>query len=141
MFGLGKKPTPPKPRTAAEDQGPPGEAEAVIKIKHLCWMAGMSAESVAADKRHVPPDQWDTYEHERYTKLRIEALKLADTLTDEFYRSAAIHFIIDASMKADDVEGARALFKHVEVDIIREKIAEAYPQLLRPNLSSLIRNR
>jgi hypothetical protein len=94
---------------AAEEEGPPGEAEAVTKIKHLCWMAAMSAENVALDKRsgHLRED-WNEYEHARYQKLRAEALRLADTLTDEFYRSAAIHFLVEACMKADDVDDARA---------------------------------
>jgi hypothetical protein len=66
-------------------------------------------------------------------------LRLADTITDEFYRSAAIHFLIDLSMRGGDVDDARALFKHVEVDMIRKKIIEAHPQLARPGLTGIVK--
>jgi hypothetical protein len=42
-------------------------------------------------------------------------------------------------MKADDVDDARALFAQCEVDFIREKIVEQYPELVRPPLSDLVR--
>jgi hypothetical protein len=65
-------------------------------------------------------------------------VQLTDTLTDEFYRSAALHLLVDLCMKADDVEIARAFFGHIEVDFIKEKVAAAYPQLARPSLSKII---
>jgi hypothetical protein len=43
------------PQSQSQDDEPPGEAEALVKIKHLCWMAGMSAESVALDKKSGTP--------------------------------------------------------------------------------------
>jgi hypothetical protein len=84
-----ERPVPPeRPQSQSRDDGPPGEAEALVKIKHLCWMAGMSAESVALDKKSgTPPETWDEYEHSRYQRLRDQALQLADNLTDPFYRS------------------------------------------------------
>jgi hypothetical protein len=133
--------TPPERPQQSRDDGPPGEAEALVKIKHLCWMAGMSAENVALDKKSgTPPETWvDEYEHSRYQRLRDQAVQLADKLTDEFYRSAAVHFLVETCMKADDVEDARALFAQCEVDFIREEIVEQYPELGRPALSSLVR--
>jgi hypothetical protein len=55
--------------------------------------------------------------------------------------TAALHFLIDACMKAADVADDRALFKHVEVDFISKKILESYPQLGREPLSDLIGQR
>ena len=136
-----ERPAPPeRSQSQSRDDGPPGEAEALAKIKHLCWMAGMSAESVALDKKSgKPPENWGEYEHSRYQRLRDEALQLADKLTDEFYRSTAVHFLVEICMKADDVDGARALFAQCEVDFIREKIVEQYPELDRPAVSSIVR--
>lgn len=84
-------------------------------------------------------ENWFEYEHSRYQRLRDEALQLADKLTDEFYRSAAVHLLVELCMKADDVEDARALFARCEVDFIREKIVEQYPELAHSALSSLVR--
>lgn len=89
----------------------------------------------------VDSSEQQDYERNRYTEFRAKALRIADTITDEFFRSAAIHFVIDASMKAADDDDARALLKHVEVDFIREKIETAYPQLTRPKLTGLVRRR
>jgi hypothetical protein len=140
MFDWFKARAPSSPAAPPEDDAPPGEAEAVVKIKHICWMAGMSAENIASEKAaNIPPEDGGTYEFDRYTKLRAQALRLADTITDEFYRSGAIHFIVDLCMKGGDVDDARALFKQVTVDMIREKIGESYPQLTRPSLSSVIK--
>jgi|HubBroStandDraft_4_1064222.scaffolds.fasta_scaffold72183_5 hypothetical protein len=145
MFGWSKKGERSPPKAPVEDKGPPGEAEAVSKIQRLCWISGMSAiyldpnneeYAVFAD---IPERQ--EYERNRYNEFRAKALRVADTLTDEFYRWAAIHLIIDTCMKAADEDDARNLLKHVEVDFIREKIEAAYPQLKQPKLSTLVRPR
>jgi hypothetical protein len=105
------------------EYGPPGEAEALADIQTLCWLAGIRVQN-GGDA--------DQYENQRYEKLRLRAVRLADSLTDDYYRSAAIHFFIDFFMKTNDVELARVLFRHVKVDIIRDKIIVAYPQLCAP---------
>jgi hypothetical protein len=126
-----------------EDDDPPGEAEKVEQVKRLCLVAGMTATYLNPDSEDhkVVADVPEMYEHERnrYNEFRAKALRVADTLTDEFYCSAAIHFIIDASMKAGDEDDARTLLKQVDVDFIRDKIETAYAQLKRPKLSNLIR--
>lgn len=144
MFGKGKKP-PEQSLAPPENDAPPGEVEKVEQVKRLCWIAGMSAiylnpESEDYQTLADAPEQQE-YERNRYNEYRAKALRVADEITDEFYRSAAIHFLIDASMKAADDDDARALLKQVEVDFIREKIEESYPQLKRPKLSSLFRPR
>jgi len=126
IAGWFKKKAPPQPQA---DGGPPGETETIAKIQKICWLAGMSAENVARDKEaNGPPKEWDTYEHDRYARLRAEASQLADSLTDEFYRGAAIHFLVDLCMTAGDVDDARAL---LEIDIFRDKIIKKYPQFAR----------
>jgi hypothetical protein len=145
MFGRGKKP-PEQGRTVQPaDDEPPGEAEKVEHVKRLCWVAGMSAiylnpESEDYQTLADSPEQQE-YERNRYNEFRAKALRIADEITDEFYRSAAIHFIIEASMKAADEDDARALLNQVEVDFIREKIEAAYPKLKRQKLSSVVRQR
>ena len=125
----------------SKDRGPPGEADVVAKIRHMCVIAGMSAENVARERAadDYEPLERLTYEQDRYGRFRVEALKLADTLTDEFYRSAAVRFIIDISMRAGDVDDARALLKHVKVDFMRDEIVASYPQLTHQKLSDAIR--
>jgi hypothetical protein len=144
MFGRDKKPPEPPP-VQAEDDAPPGEAEKVEQVKRLCWVAGMSGVYLnpASDDYKVLCDDQEQqeYERNRYNEFRAKALRVADEITDEFFRSAAIHLLIDASMKAADEDDARALLKQVEVDFIREKIETAYPQLKRPKLSGLVRQR
>jgi hypothetical protein len=142
MFGRDKRPPQPSP-VQAEDDAPPGEAEKVEQVKRLCWIAGMSAvylNPASEDYQTLAdaPEQQE-YERNRYNEFRAKALRVADEITDEFFQSAAIHFIIDASMKAGDDDDARALLKHVEVDFIRGKIEAGYPHLKRPKLSSLVR--
>jgi hypothetical protein len=129
------KKQPPPLAEPVMDDGPPGEADAVARIKQLCWLGGMSAETVALDKSEkLPPEEWNKYEHERYARLRMEAVQLTDSLTDEVYRGAALHFLVELCMKGDDVEIARAFFKHIEIDSIREKIVGTYPQIAHPSL-------
>ena len=144
MFGWKKK-APATTPIKTEDDAPPGEAEKVMQVKQLCWIAGMSAPygNPASDEYETfaaAPDQQD-YERDRYNKFRAKALRVADTLTDEFFRSGAINFIIDASMKAGDEDDARALLKQVKVDFIREKIVASYPRLNREPLDSVVRQR
>ncbi|MGO9683445.1 MAG: hypothetical protein ACLPTZ_12815 [Beijerinckiaceae bacterium] len=140
MTGEFKKQSPTNPLPPSKDRGPSGDAEVVAKIRRLCVIAGMSAENVARERADdYQPLERLTYEQDRYGRFRVEALKLADTLTDEFYRSAAVRFIIDISMRAGDVDDARALLKHVKVDFIRDKIVASYPQLTHQKLSDAIR--
>jgi hypothetical protein len=145
MFGWGKKTPQQNSPAASEDNAPPGEVEKVEQVKRLCWIAGMSATYLDPESEDYQtlanaPEQQE-YERNRYNEFRSKALRVADEITDEFFRSAAIHFLIDASMKAADDDDARALLKQVEVDFIREKIETAYPELKRPKLSGLVGRR
>jgi hypothetical protein len=116
-------------RPSADDE-PLGEAEALAQIEKLCRVAGMSAKIIVLAKRN-PAMNDDQYEQQRYEKLRLQAVRLADKLSDSFFRSCAIHCLIELCMKAEDVELALVWLKHVRVDKIREKIIATYPQLAR----------
>ena len=114
MIGEFKKQSPTNPLPPSKDRGSPGEAEVVAKIRHMCVIAGMSAENVARERADdYQPLERLTYEQDRYGRFRVEALKLADTLTDEFYRSVAVRFIIDISMRAGPFSMMLALFSNM----------------------------
>jgi hypothetical protein len=145
MFGWRKNKPEDQVPAPAEEDAPPGEAEKVQQVKKLCWIAGMSAtylnpESEDYEVLADAPDRQE-YERNRYNEFRAKALRVADEITDEFYRSASIHFLVDVCMKAGDEDDARALFRQIEVNFIRDKIEEAYPQIKRPTLSGLVRPR
>jgi hypothetical protein len=108
------------------------DVEALVQIEKLCRVAGMSAQIIAAGKRNGgATTEVDECEQRRYERLRLQAVRLADKLTDDFYRAFAIHSLIELCMTAEDTELARVWFKHVMVDKVRDKIIAAYPQLAR----------
>jgi hypothetical protein len=44
----------------------PREAEALAKVKQICWAAGMSAENIAEERAaNIPPEDGGTYEIDR----------------------------------------------------------------------------
>ena len=114
------------------DGEPPDEAEALAQIEKLCRVAGMSAQIIVAGKRNGgATTEADHCEQRRYERLRLQAVRLADKLTDDFYRASAIHSLIKLCMTAEDMELARLWLKHVRLDKVRDKIIAAYPQLVR----------
>lgn len=127
MFGFGKKkgseqPTPP-------DDDPPGEAEKVLKIKHLCWLAGMSAENIIGLSEEQLQEENSRYEYDRYKKKMLEATNLARELTNVFYRDAALHLLIKPLVAAGDEAQAKKLFAIIEVDIIQDAVLKDFPRL------------
>jgi hypothetical protein len=122
-----------EPRDEVEqDDAPPGETENLLIIQHLCLIAGISAEIIADAKEHGGVDaEMLQSEADHYARLRAEAVQLADTITDEFCRGAAINFFIELCMKAREFKEARALFRHQDIKKFREKIVEKYPEIAR----------
>jgi hypothetical protein len=114
------------------DDAPLGETQKMVEIQQLCWLAGISAETVANAKAEGRLEEdWAQYDRERYKRLRAECIELADTITDEFYRAVVINYLVVMCMKATDVEDARALFRHQEIRSLREDIVAKYPELVR----------
>jgi hypothetical protein len=75
------------------------------------------------------PEEALQYERGRYEKTKDAALDIARGLTDEFYRDASLHFIIDLCMTANERQEAKRLFSVIETELIRKKILEEHPAL------------
>ena len=124
MFGWWKKPVPVQEEES--DQGPPDEAEKVLKIKMLCETGKWSAANLGDSSLD---DETLNYEQGVYQKRKEAALELARELTDEFYRDSALYFIIELCMAGNELDDAKRLLNVIEVDFMKEKILEAYPRL------------
>jgi len=129
MLGWFKKHRPAPSVEPKVSDDPPGEAEKLAKIKHICWMAKMSAESIAGLPEEALKEEFNAYELERYQRFLLQATNLAREITDSFYRDAALHFLIDLLMVAGDEAQAKKLYVILEIDMIQEKVREAYPRL------------
>jgi len=115
------------------DDAPPGETEKMVSIQQLCWIAGISAETVAHAKAEGRlEEEWAQYDFERYRRLRAECIELGDTITDEFYRAVVLNYLIEVCMKARDIDDARALFEHQEIRSFRDDTVARYPELASP---------
>jgi hypothetical protein len=124
------------------DEAPPGETEKMMEIQQLCWLAGISAETVARAKAEERlEEEWAQYDLERYRRLRAECIEIADKITDEYYRAAAINYLAEVCMKAADIDDARALFKHQDIRSLREDIVALYPELAPPRISEITTDR
>ena len=145
-FGWLKKRDPPAPsprygslEQIERDDAPPGETEKMAEIQQLCWLAGISAETVArAMAEGRLEEEWAQYDLERYSRLRAECIEIADTITDEFYRAVVINYLVEVCMKAADIDEARALFEHQEIRSLQEDIVAKYPELIRPYISEIM---
>ena len=121
---------------------PPGETEKMVSIQQLCWIAGISAETVARAKAEGRlEEEWAKYDLDRYKQLRAECIELADTITDEFYRAVVINYLVEVCMKAADIEDAHALVRHQEIKSFRQDIVAQYPELARPRMSEFVSGR
>jgi hypothetical protein len=121
------------------NDAPPGETEKMVSIQQLCWLAGISAETIAHAKAEGRlEEEWAKYDLDRYKQFRAECIELADTITDEFYRAVVINYLVELCMKAADVDDARALIKHQEIKSFREDIVANYPELVRPRISEIM---
>jgi hypothetical protein len=148
MFGWFKKqPVRIEKRTARHgsleqierDDAPLGETEKMAEIQQLCWLAGITAETVARAKAEGRlEEEWAKYDLDRYKQLRAECIELADTITDEFYRAVVINYLVEVCMKAADIDDARALFEHQEIRSLQEDIVAKYPELGRRRISEIM---
>ena len=145
-FGWFKKRDQPAPSARhgslvqiVRDDAPPGEIEKMVSIQQLCWIAGMSAETIARAKTEGRlQEEWAQYDLERYRRLRAECIEIADKITDEYYRAVVINYLVEVCMKAADIDDARALFEHQEIRSLQEDIVAKYPELVRPRISEIM---
>jgi hypothetical protein len=126
MFGREKKPD-VTPQAIEEEF--PGEAEKVLQVKNLCWIAKMSAEAYDEMSNEDKQDEFGQYEYKRYREYMSKAINLARELRDTFYRDAALHQLILLLMVAKEEKLAKDLYKVVEVDVIQEAILKEHPRL------------
>jgi hypothetical protein len=145
-FGWFKKRDQPAPSARhgslvqiVRDDAPPGEIEKMVSIQQLCWIAGISAETIARAKTEGRlQEEWAQYDLERYRRLRAECIEIADKITDEYYRAVVINYLVEVCMKAADIDDARALFEHQEIRSLQEDIVAKYPELVRPRVSKIM---
>ena len=145
-FGWFKKRDQPAPSARhgslvqiVRDDAPPGETEKMVSIQQLCWIAGISAETIARAKAEGRlQEEWAQYDLERYRRLRAECIEIADKITDEYYRAVVINYLVEVCMKAADIDDARALFEHQEIRSLQEDIVAKYPELVRPRISEIM---
>ena len=102
------------------------QTQIVLKVKKVCFAAQESAVRVAAGKNGESVFDTDS---RHYAKSRIECIQLADSLDNEFFRSAALQPIIELCIHGGDIDDARALLKHVKTAFIRDKIVYIFPEL------------
>jgi hypothetical protein len=124
------------------DDAPPGETEKMVSIQQLCWIAGISAETIARAKAEGRlHEEWAQYDLERYRRLRAECIEIADKITDEYYRAVVINYLVEVCMKATDIDEARALFEHQEIKSLQEDIVAKYPELVTSRISEIVSGR
>jgi hypothetical protein len=144
-FGWFKKRKQPTPisagrgsleRIVLRGDAPPGETETMVSIQQLCWIAGISAETIARAKAEGRlQEEWAQYDLERYRRLRAECIEIADKITDAYYRAVVINYLVEVCMKAADIDDARALFEHQEIRSFQEDTIAKYPELVRRRIS------
>jgi hypothetical protein len=100
-----------------------GEADEVMFIKAKCEAGTLSA------RRLSDPSEDHAAQLASYSRIRDECIARADKISDEFYRGAALHQIIDMCVAAGDLAVARALLVAVQDDFLRDRIFESAPML------------
>jgi hypothetical protein len=121
------------------DDAPLGETEKMVWIQQLCWIAGISAEAIARAKAEGRlQEEWAQYDLERYRQLRAECIEIADKITDKYYRAVVINYLVEVCMKAADIDDARFLFEHQEIESLQDDIVARYPELVRPRISEIM---
>jgi len=102
------------------------QTQIVLRVRKVCFGARESAMRIAAEKNGQSVSDTDT---RRYTRSLIECIQLADSLDNEFFRSAALQPIIELCICGGDVDDARALLRHVKITFIREKMIATFSEL------------
>jgi len=107
----------------ASDPKVEAEAQALRKIRSMCAVAMVSAESLAQSSY----DDLAKGERQRFESAKRMSLELAKNIADVSYRDAALENIVELCMKAQDIETARILVRGIQTGMIRERLLEEYP--------------
>jgi hypothetical protein len=116
----------PKEAWEIDDQGPVGDIDAARKVREICSSVASSAERVAV-LFYGPIDRTKKYETNRYERAKKRAEENVEKISDGLLRDAAIHQVLKLCMKANDVEGAEALFHRLQTKMIKEAVVAEYP--------------
>jgi hypothetical protein len=100
------------------------EAEVVrlIEVRNACLAARGDAQIAASDT-----DSPDSYL--RYAAARDRCIELARSISDDFYRDTAFHWIYDLCKRAHDNSGAQLALRQIKSDVIRGNIVDGRPAL------------
>ena len=107
------------------------ESQVVAEIKRLSEVAVYFYRAADGDRNSGSSDLGESIENNerRYRDIRAESIRLASTISDDFYKSAAIHFLIGMLVQTKDIALARNLLKQVKIDMIRKKIVSEFPEI------------
>jgi hypothetical protein len=99
-------------------------AAQAFRVASKCQLASKSLAGFA-----LPPPTGRQAANATCRHHLIEAIALALSIKDEFYKGLAIQQVINVCRSTNDFEIARILFKGVEHDLLREQIAKDAPEL------------
>lgn len=99
-------------------------AAQAFRVAAKCQLA---SKSLAGLSPHPPEGRQAAKAN--YKHHLAEAITLALSIEDKFYQGLAIQQVINVCRSANDFEIARALFKGVGHDLLREQIAKEAPEL------------
>ena len=82
------------------------ESQFVLKVKRLSEGAVYFYRAADGDRNSGSSDLGELIENneKRYRDFRSELMRLASTISDDFYKSAAIHFLIGMLVQTKDIE-------------------------------------
>jgi hypothetical protein len=98
------------------------EASKLIDVRNACLAARANAHAAAVDT-----DSSDDYS--KYISARDRCIRLAESISDGFYRDTAFHLIYDLCKRAGDEANAQIIFDRITSDMIRGKIIDGRPAL------------
>jgi isocitrate/isopropylmalate dehydrogenase len=118
----------PKEVWDEEINWPIGDIEAADRIRRICRSVADSAEalgrSAEGGQGNERPRQTarKRSEAERYERAARTAMEMAMKIADDLMRDAAVRDIVDLCLKANDLKTARALFRAIQADTIRQDV-------------------
>ena len=102
------------------------DEQALAKIRSMCAVGMVGAEAVAQ------PIWTDLTKLQRlrFASARRLSLELARTISDAARRDAALQYIIELCMTANDLEAAGILVRGIQSAPMRDELVLRYPALL-----------
>ena len=95
---------------------------ALSRIRSMCAVAMASAEDMA---QPVATDM-TRLSRLRFSSAKRMSLELAKTISDATCRDAALRYIVELCMTANDMEASKILLQGIQSEPIREELLLAY---------------